>query len=50
MYTQSTRNTASALYGYNGKYAFRNNKPLLAENPYDVSYEDISAPREKAAR
>lgn len=32
-----TRNTESALYGYNGKYAFRNNKPLLAENPYDVS-------------
>lgn len=39
-----TRNTARALYEYNGKYAFRNNKPLLVENPYDVSYEDISAP------
>ena len=50
MYTQGTCNTASTLYGYNGKYAFRNNKPLLAENPYDISYEDISAPRGKAAR
>lgn len=27
MCTQSTRNTASALYGYNGKYAFATISP-----------------------
>jgi len=29
------RNTAT-LRGYNGKYAFRNNEPLLAGKPHDA--------------
>lgn len=49
MYTQRARNIVSVLCAYNSKYNSRNNKPLLAENPYDVFYEDIPATRKSGS-